>query len=305
MTSRLFSAVLTAPIALFVALASVHTTRCEESLPPPLQGPVTKCQASLEYFSGLKPTGRKPPYQLTNLLRNKDSKIVTDVAWPKPDIFAPNFKPGEVADESYPVSNYVHDEDAPIKIWYQGCVAPAEAYLRVKDAKNDKDARGDKDEKAEKGSGGILRSFVRRFMEAKADSVESVEVAVTLESEYIQFEVTTRPANLQVGLGGIERLMTPAWNSAAESAAKEFGSFARLQSPTEVLGSSLLERLRAGWLTRPALFIKRETGGERGFVRLRLPIASADMRNTRASLVLARPDNSVVATGSYATFAPE
>lgn len=293
MRRKCSSAIYQPVLGLFILLGVGDVGRAQTATPPPLQGPITKCDAKLEYFSSVKPTGKEPPYQLTNLIRNEDTKTVSDIVWAKPTIFSSELNVGETVEDSYPISDYVHDKDAPIKIWYQGCVAPAEAYLLAKG------------EKADKRSDLSLRSLLRHFVEAKPETAESAEIVVSLQGEYIQFEITRRPANLQVGLSGIEGWMTPGWTNAAESNAKEFGYSVVLRRPVDVLGPDQLERIGAEWAFQPALFTAREIGGDSGFVRLRLPIVNANARTTRATVILARANKNIVATGSYATFTPD
>jgi hypothetical protein len=256
--------------------------------PPPLNGPIKKCDAEMEYLSQVKSTGKMPPYELTNLIRNKGAKSVTDVSWPKPELTTSELKVGEVLQESYPISAYLHDKDAPIKFWYQGCQVPAEAYLR-------------KDEKSEKSFS--LRSLLRKYTEAADNNSAMAEVVVSIVDGSIQFEITRRPLDAQVGLTGIEPWLGSNSSSEAASAAKEYGYESMIVPPAKILGSEVV-KLEAKWPFENALFTRR-VYGEKNYVRIRLPTTSSNVRATRAIIVLARPDGSLIAAGSYATFAPD
>jgi hypothetical protein len=259
--------------------------------PPPLSGPITKCDVMMEYLSDVKSTGRKPPFSLTNLLRNKGVKAVTDVAWRKPDLATRELGAGRVLEESYPVSAFVHDKDAPILYWYQGCNVPAEAYIvRVNDEKSDRDFS--------------LRSLLRLFSEAGPPNTESAQIVVSMVSDSIQFEITRTPANIQVGLTGIAPWITSNSSSAAAASAREYGYTSIITKPNEVLKREELERVGGEWRFQDALFTHRVTG-ERNDLRIRLPASTAGVRMTRATIILARADGSLIATGSYATFAPD
>jgi hypothetical protein len=166
-------------------LAGLCELRAEDL--PPLGGPITKCDAKLQYLSEVTPTGKQPPYQLAHRLSNADAKPITDIDWGKPDLSIPTLAVGSSVEDSYPVSDYTRDKDAPIKIWYQGCSAPAEAYLLAKD------------DKAEKRSGISLRSLLRHFAQGVPVPSESAEVMVSLQGASLQFDIRRQPANLWSG----------------------------------------------------------------------------------------------------------
>ncbi|MCP4615141.1 MAG: hypothetical protein GY844_01770 [Bradyrhizobium sp.] len=266
--------------------------QAEAADPPVLTGPITKCDAQMEYLSRIRSTGRAPPYELTNSLRNNGSKSVTDVAWPKPDLRASELKVMETLEETYPVSAYVHDKDAPVKFWYQGCSVPAEAYLRTED-KSDK--------------GFSLRSLLRKFGEAPSQSSATAEVTVSLEGNTLQLEITRQPQDAQVGLTGIERWLTPSSVSEIEGNAKEYGYTATIAPVSRILRADEREKLakqEARWPDELAL-ITRRVSGDKNYLRIRLNVTQSSMRTSRATVALVRPDGSLIAAGSYATFIPE
>jgi hypothetical protein len=268
------------------------TAHMEAADPPVLSGPITKCDAEMEYLSRIRSTGRMPPYELTNSIRNKGSRSVTDVAWPKPELSASELKIGEVLQESYPVSAYMHDKDAPIKFWYQGCAVPAEAYLR-------------KDEKS--GKSFSLRSLLKKFTEATPEGSAMAEVVVSLEGDFLQLEITRQPLNVQVGLTGVEPWLTANSLGEIEANAKEYGYTSTIAPLTKILNADELGKLakqEARWPAEIAL-VTRRVSGERNYVRVRLAVSQSNAQPTRARLVLMRPDGSIIATGSYATFAPD
>ena len=141
-------------LGLLVLLGGRDGGRAQTAAPPPLEGTVRVCDARLEYFSAIELTRRQPRFLLTNRIGNKDVKLVNDIDWMKPQVSSPELAVGGVVEASYPTSNYVHDKDAPIKIWYQGCEAPAEAYLVTTEEKSAVDR---------------LNSLLRRFVEGKPE----------------------------------------------------------------------------------------------------------------------------------------
>jgi hypothetical protein len=271
------------------ACAWLALTAAAYADPPPLSGPVKKCDAVMEYFSQVKSTGKMPPYELTNSIRNNGGKSVTDVSWPKPELATKELKDGAVLEESYPISGYLYDKDAPIKFWYQGCQVPAEAYLS-------------KDEKSDKSFS--LRSLLRKYSLAASDSATVMaEVVVSIEGDFIQFEITRRPLDAQVGLTGIEPWLNSNSLSAAEANAKEYGYTSTIAPPSKMIKSADIEKLDAKWPYENALFTRR-VSGDRNYVRVRLPASPSNAQPTRATLILVSPDGSLIAAGSYATFAP-
>jgi hypothetical protein len=274
------------PLFLCAWLATISTAYAD---PPPLSGPVNKCDAAMEYFSAIKSTGRIPPYQLTNSIRNNGKSAVTDVSWPKPGLESKELMSGNAVEESYPVSGYSHDKDAPIKFWYQGCQVPAEAYLQ-------------KIETSDKGFS--LRSFLRKYSLASADNVTAVaEIVVSMEGDSIQFEITRRPLNAQVGLTGIEPWLDSNSIIRVAADAKEYGYSSTIAPPAKVIRSEDIEKLEAKWPYETALF-SRQISGDRNYVRFRLPTSSQNAQPARATVVLVDPEGRLIAAGSYATFAP-
>jgi len=260
--------------------------------PPPLSGPIAKCDAQMEYLSQIKSTGRMPPYELMNSIRNKGDKSVTDVAWPKPELSTSELKVKEVLQESYPVSSYVHDKNSPIKFWYQGCEVPAEAYLR-------------KDDKSGKSS--ALRSLLRKFTEATRENTALAEIVVSLEGNILQVDITRQPQDAQVGLTGIEPWLTSSSAGQIEANAKEYGYTSTIAPLEKILKADELAKLarqEARWPGEIAL-ITRRVSGEKNYIRVRLPVTQSNAQPTRAVVALVRPDGSLIATGSYATFAPD
>jgi hypothetical protein len=269
--------------------SSVHPVAAD---PPPLNGPIVKCGAEMEYFSRIKSTGRMPPFELSNSIRNKGDKPVTDVAWPKPGLSASELKVREVLQESYPVSGYIHDKDAPIKFWYQGCEVPAEAYLR-------------KDEKSEKGFS--LRSLLRKFTEATTENAALAEIVVSLEGNVLQVDITRQPQDAQVGLTGIEPWLTSSSPGEIEASAKEYGYTSTIAPLAKILKADELDKLakqEARW-PREIAMITRRVSGDNNRLRVRLKVPQSNAQPTRATVALVGPDGSLIATGSYATFAPD
>ena len=224
------------------------------------------CDARLEYFSAIELTRRQPRFLLTNRIGNKDVKLVNDIDWMKPQVSSPELAVGGVVEASYPTSNYVHDKDAPIKIWYQGCEAPAEAYLVTTEEKSAVDR---------------LNSLLRRFVEGKPNSAESAEITVSLfkEPRILQLEILRRPANLIVALTGFEAWITPDWETVGQHA-KMQGYSAFLKKPVERFSREQLKKFDAKWASETALFTQGDTGGETGFIKLDLPVRRADGRLT-------------------------
>lgn len=260
--------------------------------PPPLSGPIEKCDAKMEYRSEIKSTGRMPPYELTNSIRNNGGKPVSDVAWPKPGLSTSELKVKETLQESYPVSDYFQDKDAPIKFWYQGCAVPAEAYLR-------------KDDKS--GKSFSLRSLLRKFAEVPTEAAALAEIVVSLEGDMLEVDITRQPRDAQVGLTGIEPWLTGSSSSEIEASAKEYGYAATIAPLSKILNSEELAKLarqEARWPREVAL-ITRRAGGDSNRLRIRLKVSQPNAQPTRATVALVGPDGSLIATGSYATFTPE
>jgi hypothetical protein len=260
--------------------------------PPPLTGPIAKCGAEMEYRSEIKSTGRMPPYELTNSILNKSDKPVSDVAWPKPELSTPELKVKETLQESYPVSDYFHDKDAPIKFWYQGCAVPAEAYLR-------------KDEKSEKSFS--LHSLLRKFTETATDTAALAEIVVSLAGDKLEVDITRQPRDAQVGLTGIEPWLTSSSQGEIEASAKEYGYTATIAPLSKILNADELAKLakeEARWPREIALITSR-SGGDGNHLRIRLKVSQPNAQLTRATVALVGPDGSLIATGSYATFIPE
>jgi hypothetical protein len=260
--------------------------------PPPLSGPIAKCDAEMEYRSEIKSTGRMPPYELTNSIRNNGGKPVSDVAWQKPELSTSELKVKETLQESYPVSDYFRDKDAPIKFWYQGCAVPAEAYLR-------------KDDRSAKNFS--LRSLLRKFTEATTETAALAEIVVSLEGNMLEVDITRQPRDAQVGLTGIEPWLTGSSPSEIEASAKEYGYAATIAPLSNILNADELAKLakqEARWPREIAL-ITRRSGGGNNRLRVRLKVSQPNAQPTRATVALVGPDGSLIATGSYATFIPE
>lgn len=277
---------------LFALVMICCVTPADAADPPPLSGPISKCDADMEYRSEIKSTGQTPPFELMNSIRNKADKPVSDVVWQKPDLLTPELKGKQTLLERYPVSAYGHDKDAPIKFWYQGCVVPAEAYLR-----------GD----AKSGSSFSLRSFLQKVTEAGQESTALAEVVVSLESSSLQVDITRQPRDSQVGLTGIEPWLTADSSREIEASAKEYGyaatilPLARIIKPEDL---AKLSRQEARWPGEIAL-ITRRTAGDNSRLRIRLNVKQANAQPTRATVALIGPDGSLIAKGSYATFVPD
>ena len=194
--------------------------------------------------------------------------------------------------ESYPVSSYMHDKDAPIKFWYQGCVVPAEAYLR-------------KAEKSDKGFS--LRSLLRKFTEAPPQTSAMAEIVVSLEGGVLEVDITRQPQDAQVGLTGIGPWLTSSSSGEIEASAKEYGYTASLVPLEKVLKADELAKLakqEARWPGEIALITTQISGGK-DRLRVRLKVPPSNVQPTRATVALMRLDGSLIATGSYATFAPD
>jgi hypothetical protein len=201
-------------------------------------------------------------------------------------------KTREVLQESYPVSGYVHDKDAPIKFWYQGCAVPAEAYLR-------------KAEKSERSFS--LRSLLRKFTEATTENTAVAEIVVSLEGNVLQVDITRQPQDAQVGLTGIEPWLTSSSPGEIEASAKEYGYTSTIAPLEKILNAderTKLARQEARWPGEIAL-ITRRSSSDKNHLRIRLKVPQWNAQPTRATVALVRPDGSLIATGSYATFAPD
>jgi hypothetical protein len=272
--------------------------------PPPIGGSVSTCCAQLEYFSEAGPTWKEPRFPLTNRIRRADSKNVTDIAWTKPGLFSIELIVGAETENSYPFSDYFHDRNALIKIWSQECLTTAEAYLIANE------------EKAAKGLDLSLRGLLSRLVEAKPETTGSDEYVVSLRGEslrldgqsllgFIQFDITTWPPDTRVGLTGIAPWLTTNSASIAAAFERQYGYTPILTRASDALNPEEVERIGGEWCFQTAPFTQREGGGDTGFVRFRLPIRNATARLTKATVILPRPNRSLVAAGSYATFAPD
>lgn len=256
--------------------------------PPLIKASISKCGAKLEYSSAVKSTGTEPAYQLTNLIHNDDNKSVTDLEWAKPDLSTPELKAGETLEGSYGISAYDHDKDAPIIFWYQGCKAPAEAYLQ-------------KTESSKKSSS--LHSFIRRYSGTLRSEIAAAEITVSKGVEFIQYEIIRRPSTATVGLTGIAPWITSKAVSIAAANAKEYGYSLNFAPAIKMVDNRQLDRLHAEWQSEIALFTKGSPGAK-DYVRIRLPASTSDAQLARAKVILVGHDGKLLATGSYATFTP-
>lgn len=246
----------------------------------------------MEYRSEIKSTGKLPPYELTNSLLNLGGKSVSDVAWPKPGLSTSELKVKETLQEQYPVSGYIHDQDAPIKFWYQGCAVPAEAYLRSED---------------KSGKNFSLRSLLKKFAEVSTETTAMAEIVVSFEGNMLQLEITRQPRDALVGLTGIEPWLTSDSLGEISASARESGYAATVVPIAKILKAEELAKLakqEVRWPFETALVTNRSGDGDNNRMRLRLRAAQPDAQPIRATVALVGPDGSLIATGSYATLIP-
>ncbi|MEJ2376139.1 MAG: hypothetical protein P8Y71_12235 [Pseudolabrys sp.] len=101
----------------------------------------------------------------------------------------------------------------------------------------------------------------------------------------------------------VSQWITPKILPAVEASTNEYG-FSFIVAPTiKIIGDEPLKRMHAKWGKEVALFT-RQTSGNKNYLRIRLPATAADVHIAHSKIILISSDRKLVASASYATFAP-